>query len=231
MPVDYPDLVIFDCDGTLVDTERISVRVNLQLLNEVGGDYTEAEVRELFVGASLETYATLVEQRLGKPLEADWIQRWSDMFRGICERELEAVDGVVDALDGIAATGVPLCVASNGMLHDVVRNLGQVGIHDRFDGRIFSATDVAVGKPAPDLFLHAAADFDTAPERCAVVEECRRRPGCTRGRHDGLRLRRWHDARRASHRRRHPRLRRHAPAARPHPRHLGDLRGTLAGPH
>jgi HAD superfamily hydrolase (TIGR01509 family) len=171
MPVDYPDLVIFDCDGTLVDTERISVRVNLQLLNEVGGDYTEAEVRELFVGASLETYATLVEQRLGKPLEADWIQRWSDMFRGICERELEAVDGVVDALDGIAATGVPLCVASNGMLHDVVRNLGQVGIHDRFDGRIFSATDVAVGKPAPDLFLYAAADFDTAPERCAVVED------------------------------------------------------------
>ena len=171
MPVDYPDLVIFDCDGTLVDTERISVRVNLQLLNEVGGDYTEAEVRELFVGASLETYATLVEQRLGKPLEADWIQRWSDMFRGICERELEAVDGVVDALDGIAATGVPLCVASNGMLHDVVRNLGQVGIHDRFDGRIFSATDVAVGKPAPDLFLHAAADFDTAPERCAVIED------------------------------------------------------------
>lgn len=171
MPVDYPDLVIFDCDGTLVDTERISVRVNLQLLNEVGGDYTEAEVRELFVGASLETYATLVEQRLGKPLEADWIQRWSDMFRGICERELEAVDGVVDALDGIAATGVPLCVASNGMLHDVVRNLGQVGIHDRFEGRIFSATDVAVGKPAPDLFLHAAADFDTAPERCAVVED------------------------------------------------------------
>ncbi|MBF4566244.1 HAD family phosphatase [Plantibacter sp. VKM Ac-2876] len=171
MPVDYPDLVIFDCDGTLVDTERISVRVNLQLLNEVGGDYTEAEVRELFVGASLETYATLVEQRLGKPLEADWIQRWSDMFRGICERELEAVDGVVDALDGIAATGVPLCVASNGMLHDVVRNLGQVGIHDRFDGRIFSATDVAVGKPAPDLFLHAAADFDTPPERCAVVED------------------------------------------------------------
>lgn len=171
MPVDYPDLVIFDCDGTLVDTERISVRVNLQLLNEVGGDYTEAEVRELFVGASLETYATLVEQRLGKPLEADWIQRWSDMFRGICERELEAVDGVVDALDGIAATGVPLCVASNGMLHDVVRNLGQVGIHDRFEGRIFSATDVAVGKPAPDLFLHAAADFDTAPARCAVVED------------------------------------------------------------
>ncbi|WP_411556939.1 HAD family hydrolase [Plantibacter sp. MPB07] len=171
MPVDYPDLVIFDCDGTLVDTERISVQVNLQLLNEVGGDYTEAEVRELFVGASLETYATLVEQRLGKPLEADWIQRWSDMFRGICERELEAVDGVVDALDGIAATGVPLCVASNGMLHDVVRNLGQVGIHDRFDGRIFSATDVAVGKPAPDLFLHAAADFDTAPERCAVIED------------------------------------------------------------
>jgi HAD superfamily hydrolase (TIGR01509 family) len=171
MPVDYPDLVIFDCDGTLVDTERISVRVNLQLLNEVGGDYTEAEVRELFVGASLETYATLVEARLGKPLEADWIQRWSDMFRGICERELEAVDGVVDALDGIAATGVPLCVASNGMLHDVVRNLGQVGIHDRFAGRIFSATDVAVGKPAPDLFLHAAADFDTAPGRCAVVED------------------------------------------------------------
>lgn len=171
MLVDYPELVIFDCDGTLVDTERISVRVNLQLLNEVGGDYTEAEVRELFVSASLETYATLVEARLGKPLEPDWIERWSTMFRSICERELEAVDGIHDALDGIAATGVPLCVASNGMRHDVIRNLGQVGIHDRFDGRIFSATDVAVGKPAPDLFLHAAADFGTPPDRCAVVED------------------------------------------------------------
>ncbi|MGK9147629.1 HAD-IA family hydrolase [Plantibacter flavus] len=171
MPADYPDLVIFDCDGTLVDTERISVRVNLQLLNEVGGDYTEQEIRELFVGASLETYATLVEARLGKPLEADWIARWSTMFRSICERELEPVDGIVEALDGIAETGVALCVASNGMRHDVIRNLSQIGLHDRFDGRIFSATDVAVGKPAPDLFLHAAADFDAAPDRCAVVED------------------------------------------------------------
>ncbi|MGG7464951.1 MULTISPECIES: HAD family hydrolase [unclassified Plantibacter] len=168
---DYPDLVIFDCDGTLVDTERISVRVNLRLLQEAGSDYTEADIHEHLVGASYETYLAKVEAHLGRPLEPDWIDRWGQEFRDACATELEAVDGVAEAIVEILEAGSPICVASNSAHDDINRNLEHTDLLRHFDGKIFSASDVAVGKPSPELFLHAAASFGIDPSRCIVIED------------------------------------------------------------
>ncbi|MFZ4893736.1 HAD family hydrolase [Plantibacter sp. Mn2098] len=168
---DYPDLVIFDCDGTLVDTERISVRVNLKLLTEAGSTLTEADIHEHLVGASYETYIKLVEENLGRTLDPTWLDRWGQAFRDACAADLEAVDGVGEAITEILEAGSPICVASNSAHPDIKRNLEHTGLHEHFDGSIFSASDVATGKPAPDLFLHAAATFGIDPSRCIVIED------------------------------------------------------------
>ena len=109
-----------------------------------------------------------LEDRLGVELGEGWDRKYEPWYRTAFERELVAVDGVVEALDELR---LPHCVASSGSHAKMRRTLGQTGLWHRFEGRIFSATEVANGKPAPDLFLHAAGRLGTAPERCAVVED------------------------------------------------------------
>ena len=164
------DLVIFDCDGVLIDSERIAVRVDAEVLGQLGWKLTEAEVIERFMGRSEAYMVGEIEKEIGRPLAADWETQFRPMYRRAMEAELEPVEGVVAALDQIST---PTCVASSSA-HDYLRfTLGLTGLLKRFDGRIFSATDVANGKPAPDLFLHAAATLGVAPDRCAVVEDSR----------------------------------------------------------
>jgi HAD superfamily hydrolase (TIGR01509 family) len=162
------DLVIFDCDGVLVDSERIAVRIDVIVLERLGWPLTEAEVIERFVGRSEEYMVGEIEAALGRPLAAGWDEEFLPLYRDAFEAELAPVAGVVDALDRIAA---PTCVASSSSHERLRRTLGLTGLHDRFAGRIFSAEDVANGKPAPDLFLHAAATLGAEPSRCAVVED------------------------------------------------------------
>jgi HAD superfamily hydrolase (TIGR01509 family) len=162
------DLVIFDCDGVLVDSERIAVRVDAQVMSALGCAFTEAEIIERFVGCSREQHTALVEARLGRPLDPDWHAEFRHLYLAAFDAELAAVDGIVAALAEIPE---PWCVASNSSREGVERNLKLVGLHDRFAGRVFSANDVARGKPAPDLFLHAAREMGTDPARCVVVED------------------------------------------------------------
>ena len=164
------DLVIFDCDGVLVDSERISVRIDVRVLAELGWPLTEAEVIERFVGRSEAYMLGEIEARLGRTLPADWEEPFRSLYREAFEAELEPVDGVVAALDAIAA---PVCVASSSSHERLRFTLGLTGLLERLDGRIFSAEDVENGKPAPDLFLHAAASLGADPARCAVVEDSR----------------------------------------------------------
>lgn len=167
------ELVIFDCDGVLVDTERISVRLEVQLLAELGWDLTEAEIVERFVGVSDAAMRLAIEEQLGRALPADWDAQVTPRYRAALEAELQAVDGVIEACDAIAAAGIASCVASSGS-HDKIRfTLGHTGLYERFRGRIFTAAEVAHGKPAPDLFLYAAAQLGVPPVRCAVVEDSR----------------------------------------------------------
>jgi HAD superfamily hydrolase (TIGR01509 family) len=162
------ELVIFDCDGVLVDSERLAVRIDVQVMAQLGWIMTEAEVIERFLGRSDKSIKADIEAQLGRSLPDDWEQEFQSLYRAAFAAELKPVPGVLEALDQI---NLPTCVASSGS-HDKMRfTLGLTGLYERFAGRIFSVHDVARGKPAPDLFLYAAARMGVAPEACAVVED------------------------------------------------------------
>lgn len=152
----------------LVDSERISVRIDAFVLSELGWPMSEAEVVERFVGRSFESMKQEIETHLGRRLLDDWEASYERLYREAFEAELEPVDGVPEALDLIP---IPTCVASSST-HEAVRHtLELTNLHARFRGRVFSATEVKNGKPAPDLFLHAADRMGVEPAACAVVED------------------------------------------------------------
>jgi HAD superfamily hydrolase (TIGR01509 family) len=161
-------LVIFDCDGVLVDTERIAVRIDVAVLAELGWKMSEAEVIERFMGKSDDAMTREIEAHTGRKLPESWEAPFRHLYREAFAAELQPVPGVVEALDAIT---LPTCVASSGTHEKIRYTLGLTGLYDRFAGRIFSVDDVRRGKPAPDLFLHAASRMGAAPERCAVVED------------------------------------------------------------
>ena len=162
--------MIFDCDGVLIDSERIAVKVDALVLADLGWPMEEAEIVERFVGRSSADMAADIQRHLGIVLADGWDEPYRQLYREAFERDLTPVDGVVEALDAIT---LPTCVAS-GTSHEGLRHtLGLTGLRERFDGRVFSAADVARGKPAPDLFLHAARTLGVEPARCAVVEDSR----------------------------------------------------------
>ncbi len=176
-------LVIFDCDGVLIDSERLAVKVDVAVLRELGWPLSEAEVIARFVGRSDRDTRAEIEAHLGHALPDSWQDEVEQRYRQVFATELTTVDGVVDALDRI---DLPTCVASSGT-HDHLRyTLGLTGLYDRFAGRIFSAEEVANGKPAPDLFLHAAGRMATSPARCVVIEDSR--PGVAAARAAGMRV-------------------------------------------
>ena len=166
-----PALVIFDCDGVLVDSERISVRVGTAIVGEHGWRLTEEDFAERFVGCSAAEFERGIAEQLGVDLARAWDERYGHRFREAFESELDAVHGVAEVLAALAAKGVPTCVASNSDHRHIEHVLELAGLHHRLAGRVFSAHDVAAGKPAPDLFLHAARTMGAAPEDCVVVED------------------------------------------------------------
>jgi HAD superfamily hydrolase (TIGR01509 family) len=164
------DLVIFDCDGVLVDSERLAVKVDVRVFAQLGLTVTEEDVIARFVGRSDDDIRTELEAELGRSLADDWVEEFEPLYREAYAAELQPVDGVVEALDRIAAA---TCVASSGRHEKMRFTLGLTGLYGRFAGRLFSVTEVARGKPAPDLFLHAARRMGVEPGRCAVVEDSR----------------------------------------------------------
>jgi HAD superfamily hydrolase (TIGR01509 family) len=162
--------VIFDCDGVLIDSERLAIEVDVKMLHELGWPLSEAEVIERFVGRSDRETRAAIEAHLGRKLPAGWEARAKRLYWEVFAAGLAPVDGILDALDRIA---LPSCVASSGTHEHLHYTLGLTGLYDRFAGRIFSAEDVARGKPAPDLFLYAAQRMGASPAGCVVVEDSR----------------------------------------------------------
>ena len=161
-------LVIFDCDGVLVDSEPIANRVFAELLGLHGISLTTEEVTRRFVGNSRDTCIAMAGEMRGEPLPATFGQDWDSAFHVALEREVRPVAGIPEVLRSLR---VPYCVASNGEPDHMRIGLTAAGLMPLVEGRLFSARQVAHPKPAPDLFLHAARAMGAVPARCAVIED------------------------------------------------------------
>ena len=166
------DLVIFDCDGVLIDSEPLAIRADIACLAEEGIVQTEAEILERYTGISIAGMKADLERRFGRKLRDDFEARHHTTLSALFETDLKAIDGI-DAVLGQFSGSLSLrsCVASSSTPERLRHALGLVGLYERFDPHVFSATMVARGKPAPDLFLHAAAQMGVAPGRCVVIED------------------------------------------------------------
>ncbi len=164
-------LLIFDCDGILIDSELIACRLDAEELTAVGYPCTVEDIARDFVGKSgAEMFAT-VERHIGRPLPEGFIEETHQRLMEVFSRELQPMPGIAEAIAGVAAAGWSDCVASSSSPPRLRHTLGLTGLWPHFEGRVFSATMVAHGKPAPDLFLHAAQAMKTAPGDCLVVED------------------------------------------------------------
>ena len=178
--------VIFDCDGVLVDSEPVANAVLAEILTAEGLPTTTEDSMRRYMGRSWNSCMAAVAEDLGRAVDGDALEaRYVAGVRKRWATELRPVSGIEEALDHIA---LPSCVASSGDHERMRFTLGHTGLLARFEGRIFSATDpeVARGKPAPDLFLHAARAMGFDPATTTVVEDTV--PGVTAGRAAGMRV-------------------------------------------
>ncbi|MFF5648680.1 HAD family hydrolase [Streptomyces collinus] len=166
------DLVIFDNDGVLVDSEPISNRLLAAYLTELGHPTSYEESIRDYMGSAMHRIHELVLERTGQRLPADFDDVFHTRVFTAFEQELVAVAGAAEVLEKLDADGVPYCVASSGSHERIRVGHRTTGLDRWFDEeRIFSSQDVGRGKPAPDLFLYAAERMGVSPERCVVVED------------------------------------------------------------
>jgi HAD superfamily hydrolase (TIGR01509 family) len=161
-------LVIFDCDGVLVDSEVISCRAHADMLTRYGYPITADQVLDRFLGVSDREARLAVEAETGRPLPADFEALIKQAALQSYADDLRCIPYVAEA---IAAIRLPKCVASSGTPEKIRHGLTCAGLYDLLAPDIFSATQVTRGKPAPDLFLFAAEKMQVAPERCVVIED------------------------------------------------------------
>ncbi|MBB3457663.1 HAD superfamily hydrolase (TIGR01509 family) [Rhizobium sp. BK313] len=161
-------LVIFDCDGVLVDSEPLSVSVLIQAMHDVGVDMSEEDIYSRFLGKSLATLVDTLETEFDVFIDQDFLDRIRNDLYDRFRRELKPIDGIAATLDTLT---IPRCVASSSQIERIRLSLGVTGLLERLEPNIFSASMVKRGKPAPDLFLYAAKQMQVAPQDCIVVED------------------------------------------------------------
>jgi HAD superfamily hydrolase (TIGR01509 family) len=181
---DLPKLVIFDCDGVLVDSEPATTDVIIASFARYGLVMTAHEADELFVGTTMKQSETVARER-GARLPDDWLTEVYGEIHGRLREGVPLIDGILGVLDALDVAGVPYCVGSNGSETKMGITLTPSGLHDRLKGRLYSAHTLGVAKPDPGMFLRAAADFGVAPADCAVVDDSP--SGCTAGVAAGMR--------------------------------------------
>lgn len=166
-----PSLVIFDCDGVLVDTETVSNRLLVRVLAEDGFHITYEECRRLFVGRTMQAVMEHVEGAIGRSLGAHWPAYIREETLKAFGEGIAPVAGAEETLQALRAKGVPFCVASSGKFEKMRFTLGATGLLPLVEDVLFSAEQVARGKPAPDLFLHAAKEMGNPPATSLVIED------------------------------------------------------------
>jgi HAD superfamily hydrolase (TIGR01509 family) len=165
-----PDLVIFDCDGVLVDTETLGNRHLVKMLCACGYATTFEAVRRDFCGMPMRAVKEKVESE-GYALGDDFVDRWYKAIPIIFENGVEAIPHVEDVIAAVKQAGLPYCVASSANVEKMHITLGKTGLIDHFRDVLYSASMVARGKPFPDLFLHAAREMGHEPSRSVVIED------------------------------------------------------------
>jgi HAD superfamily hydrolase (TIGR01509 family) len=166
------DAVLFDCDGVLVDSEPITNGVLCAMLNEAGWDLPSDECMRLFIGKTVRSQAALIEAHTGRPLTETWMAEFYERRNARLQAELVAIEGAPAAVREVhALLGGRIACASGADRFKVEMQLEQVGIADLFAGRVFSGHEMPRSKPAPDVYLAAAAALGVAPQRCLVVED------------------------------------------------------------
>ncbi len=163
-----PELIIFDCDGVLIDSEVIAARIEAEALAALGIPMTAEVVTRRFLGVSDKDMRVAIERDIGHPLPDDHEARNARLIEAAMVDELQAIPGVREVVTGLP---IPFCVASSSTHAKLKHTLGLTGLYDLFAPNIFSTVEVARGKPAPDLFLHAAGRMGAGPARCLVVED------------------------------------------------------------
>lgn len=164
-------LVIFDCDGVLVDSEPLANRVTAEFITAAGWPLTGAECEARFVGLNLEAMMPVIEAELGHPLPSGWVAGLTARLVTVLARESTPIAGAIAALNGVTALGLPWRVASNSSHAEMNAKFACIGLSDRVAGLLHSYTDVRAGKPAPDLFLATAATQPMEPAHCVVIED------------------------------------------------------------
>lgn len=161
-------LIIFDCDGVLVDTEGLTARVFVEAAKELGVAMDIDQALHTFKGGKMSDAVTWIESQLGRKIPDDFVSNFRAHLYDVFRTELKVIDGVKDVITGLK---IPYCVASNGPLEKMQVTLSHTGLLPHFEGKIFSAYVVQRFKPDPGLFLHAAKAHGVAPDRCAVIED------------------------------------------------------------
>jgi len=161
-------LIIFDCDGVLVDSEPLAMRVLLAAIGRQGITLDPQAAFRDFLGRSLKSISESLSQSHGMGLGEDALQSMRGELYALYRQELVAMPGLADVLDGL---DIPFCVASSSQLERIRVSLDVSGLRDKFEPNVFSASMVRQGKPAPDLFLYAAKQMGVAPEHCVVIED------------------------------------------------------------
>ncbi|WP_336287937.1 MULTISPECIES: HAD family hydrolase [unclassified Bartonella] len=168
------DLIIFDCDGVLVDSEYLAAKIGSQLLKHTGYEISPEELSEHYAGLTFPDTLKKVEQKIGKPISAHLIDQMSNLFRAQIKTELRAIDGIREAIE-IIQSRYPYCICSNAASIDIKEMLTTVNLYDFFDGKdkVFSAPEVGTKKtkPAPDIFLFAAQKLHAKPTNTIVIED------------------------------------------------------------
>lgn len=163
-----PRLVIFDCDGVLVDSEPLAIRVLVEGLAGIGYRIDEATASDRFLGHSLAAVQAMLRDELGFDLSTDRLEAMRSSLFDHYRAELKPIPGILEALDRLT---IPYCVASSSLPERIRVSLEVTGLLSRFAPNIFSADMVHRGKPAPDLFLHAAERMGVEPAACLVIED------------------------------------------------------------
>ncbi len=177
------DLVIFDCDGVLVNSEPLANQVYVSMLGEYGYQVNTEEYQREFSGAAIYQRLAVTSKRLSWTPPENFLSIFNERLAALTEKELQPVNGIHSLIESLS---VPICVASNGSRDEITLRLRLAELTHHFGGAIFSGLEVPQAKPAPDVFLAAASSFNISPSRCIVIEDSV--PGVTAAVRAGMRV-------------------------------------------